>query len=263
MSDTTGSAHPELPAHGDAIFVYNGPGLTTRLEGWALSVVEIMFGDGPDATRRRMVAVYRNAAGDLDISAHVSPLAAVKSSWHLVNGNGDIVGGGPRNQNPYSDREELEGLRDSGRFKFLEGSVPVYGIPATSQRSPSAGTDWIHEAPAEAVFRGARGGMYRWYETDAARGEQPATTSAPTTRHIADGPYAKALAAARKAGAQHAGDAERMALFCEHTLQHRVGAVSPQLVWEGAQREGLSTADLTALCAKDVMAVDELQWTTG
>lgn len=79
---------------------------------------------------------------------------------------------------------------------------------------------------------------------------------------MADGPYAEALAAARKAGARHADDAGLMALFCADSLQHLVGAVSPQLVWEKAQRSGLSTADLARLCAKDFMAVDELQWTT-
>jgi hypothetical protein len=252
-----------LPAVGDLIFVYTGPGLVTRLEGWALSVIEMMFGDGPEATRERMVAVYRNADGELDISRHVSALAAVEASWHLLNPDIDeIVGGGPRGQAPSHSREELEELRDSGRFKFLQGSVPFYGIPSTVECSPSASTDWVHEAPAEAGFHGARGGMYSWYEPDAAPSDQPATETDTTPRQVGDGPYAKALAAATKAGARHTDDAGLMALFCADTLQHLVGAVSPQLVWEGAQRSGLSTADLRDLCATDFMAVDELQWTT-
>ncbi|MGW7425820.1 hypothetical protein ACWGJB_38310 [Streptomyces sp. NPDC054813] len=269
---TIGTVSTEQPtpapslSHGDLVFVYNGPGLVTRLEGWALSLIEMMFGDGPDATIRRKVAVYRNADGSLDISARVSRLAAVESAWHLVNPAGDIVNGGPRGRHgekPSQTAEELEAERDSGKYKSHEGSVPVYGIPSTAQRSPSADTEWVREVRTEATFRAARGGMYRWYEPDAAPADQPAAVTDTPAGPVADGPYAKALAAARKAGARHANDAGLMALFCANTLQHLVGAVSPQLVWEGAQRRGLSTADLRDLCAKDVMAVSDLQWTTG
>ena len=107
--------------------------------------------------------------------------------------------------------------------------------------------------------------MYRWYEPDSGQlatpGEPAPATDTPD-RPVATGPYAQALAAATKAGARHADDAGLMALFCAADLEILVGAVSPQLVWEGAQRAGLSAADLLSLCAKDVMAVEELQWTT-
>lgn len=263
---TVTNEHPVSPlAPGDLIFVYNGPGLVTRLEGWALSLIEMMFGDGPDATIRRKVAVYRDANGNLDISASVTPIAAVESAWHLVNPASDIVNGGPRGRHgeePSQTAEELEAVRDSGKYESHKGSVPVYGIPSTAQRSPAADADWVHEVRSDATFRAARGGMYRWYEPDADPADQPATTTETPAQPVADGPYAMALAAARKAGARHADDAGLMALFCADTLQHLVGAVSPQLVWEGAQRSGLSTADLRDLCAKDCMAVDELQWTT-
>ncbi|MEU9396836.1 hypothetical protein AB0D86_43445 [Streptomyces sp. NPDC048324] len=155
---TIGTVSTEQPtpapslSHGDLVFVYNGPGLVTRLEGWALSLIEMMFGDGPDATRRRMVAVYRNADGSLDISARVSRLAAVESAWHLVNPAGDIVNGGPRGRHgekPSQTAEELEAERDSGKYKSHEGSVPVYGIPSTAQRSPSADTEWVREVRTE------------------------------------------------------------------------------------------------------------------
>lgn len=261
-----GQSAPAAPlAPGDLIFVYNGPGLVTRLEGWALSLIEMMFGEGPEATIRRKVAVYRDADGNLDISARVSRFAAVESSWHLVNPAGDIVNGGPRGRDgeePSQTAEELEAQRDSGTYKSHEGSVPVYGIPRASQHSPSVSTEWVPEARTEATFRATRGGMYRWYEPDAAPADQPAATTDTPVRTPDDGPYATALAAARKDGARHADDAGLMALFCANTLQHLVGAVSPQLVWEGAQRSGLSTADLRDLCAKDVMAVSDLQFTT-
>lgn len=73
--------------------------------------------------------------------------------------------------------------------------------------------------------------------------------------------YQDAHAEAKKAGADHASDAALMALFCAGPLQTLVGAVSPQLVWEGAQRAGLTTIELGALCLGDVMAVSDLQWT--
>ncbi|RDG37940.1 hypothetical protein [Streptomyces corynorhini] len=72
--------------------------------------------------------------------------------------------------------------------------------------------------------------------------------------------YTEALAAARTVGAAHARDEQEMALFCAGPLQTLAGAVSPQLVWEGAQRRGLTTQDLAALCARDKAAVADLQW---
>ncbi|MFF1481347.1 hypothetical protein ACFVYD_27970 [Streptomyces sp. NPDC058301] len=77
------------------------------------------------------------------------------------------------------------------------------------------------------------------------------------------GPYEKTLAAARKGGARCTDNAGGMALYCADTLQTVVGAVSPQLVWEGAQRRGMSAADLVSLCTKDVIAVCDLPWVTG
>lgn len=72
--------------------------------------------------------------------------------------------------------------------------------------------------------------------------------------------YEDALAAAKEIGARRAPDPQLMALFCDANLQTLVGAVSPQLVWEGAQKRGLSTKQLAALCATDVMAVSDLMW---
>lgn len=72
--------------------------------------------------------------------------------------------------------------------------------------------------------------------------------------------YTEALAEAAKTGADHATDASLMALFCKGPLQTLVGAVSPQLVWEGAQKKGLTTSELGTLCLGDVMVVSDLQW---
>ncbi|MFC9916403.1 hypothetical protein [Streptomyces sp. NPDC127197] len=129
-----------LPARGDLTFVYDGPGLATRLEGWAISNLELFFGDGLEAARQCKVAAYRNADGNLGINARVTPLAVV-AAWHLVNPAGNVVNGGPRgrySEKPSQTQQELEAVRDSGRYESHKGAVPVYGIPSTSWRSPSA-----------------------------------------------------------------------------------------------------------------------------
>jgi hypothetical protein len=166
---TTASA-PETTAPaalspGDLIFVYNGPGLVTRLEGWALSVVEIAFGDGPDATRERSVAVSRNEDGELDIAAGVVPLSTAEAAWHLVSPEGQIVHGGPRGKHgikPSLLRSELEEDRDSGRFGFLAGSVAVEGLPDTVRHSPTA-REPGPVADDDGGFTAASGYMYVWY----------------------------------------------------------------------------------------------------
>lgn len=93
----------------------------------------------------------------------------------------------------------------------------------------------------------------------------PATTvdvpvepqSGPT---IASDAYDKALAKAEEVGYKHAEDAGLMAGFCASGLQYAVGAVSPRLVWEGAQKSGMTTLELCRLAGKDPMAVEALQW---
>lgn len=72
--------------------------------------------------------------------------------------------------------------------------------------------------------------------------------------------YEQTLAAARKVGAGCADDAGAMALFCEANIQLLCGAVSPRLVWEGAQRKGMTLLELGRLAGKDPMAVADLMW---
>lgn len=72
--------------------------------------------------------------------------------------------------------------------------------------------------------------------------------------------YEATLASARVAGAATASDPELMALFCDGSLQLLVGAVSPKLVWQGAQAKGLSSRDLARLAGTDALAVSDLQW---
>jgi hypothetical protein len=73
--------------------------------------------------------------------------------------------------------------------------------------------------------------------------------------------YAAALIAGDQAGAVDSTDAQIMAAFCEDVMQILVGAFSPRLVWEGAQKAGLTAKQLHDLCAKkDLDALDDLQW---
>lgn len=73
--------------------------------------------------------------------------------------------------------------------------------------------------------------------------------------------YAQALIDGEKVGAANCTDAQAMAMFCESVMQFLVGAFSPRLVWEGAQKRGMTALELNKLCAdKDLRAIDDLQW---
>ena len=87
--------------------------------------------------------------------------------------------------------------------------------------------------------------------------EQPPSSQ---SRFQTGSSYGSVLAAAKRVGAANASDAEAMALFCDGPLQLLAGAVSPKLVWEGAQKRGLSTLELGRLSSSDVHAVGDLMW---
>jgi len=72
--------------------------------------------------------------------------------------------------------------------------------------------------------------------------------------------YRAALAAAKKVGPARATDAGVMALFCESALQILVGAASPQLVWEGAQKSGMTALQLHDVAASNPNVVHDLMW---
>lgn len=72
--------------------------------------------------------------------------------------------------------------------------------------------------------------------------------------------WEQALAEAKERGVSKCSNPALMASFCDGPLQILVGAVAPQLVWEGAQKKGLAARDLLHLCRTDVMAVSDLMW---
>lgn len=72
--------------------------------------------------------------------------------------------------------------------------------------------------------------------------------------------WEQALAEAKERGTSKCSAPALMAAFCEGDLHIIVGAVAPQLVWEGAQKKGLTSKELLHLCNTDVMAVSDLMW---
>lgn len=79
--------------------------------------------------------------------------------------------------------------------------------------------------------------------------------------------YAQALVEAKRVGASRCSDAATMATYCESALQIMVGAASPQLVWEGAQKKGDIRPALPAflqvclaLASGDLPADSEIAW---
>jgi hypothetical protein len=71
--------------------------------------------------------------------------------------------------------------------------------------------------------------------------------------------YEQALKASR-GNIANAEDAVFMAAFVAGTIQTLAGAVSPRMVWEGAQKRGMTTAQLAKMANSDPMAVSELMW---
>ncbi len=115
----------------------------------------------------------------------------------------------------------------------------------------------LPESDADAQARIARIEQ-RMLDAEAVR--TAADTATRETKTVAYPSYEAALAAGREVGASRADDNALMALFCEGPLQTLVGAVSPELVWDGAQRQGLTTRELGRLANTDMMAVSDLQW---
>lgn len=72
--------------------------------------------------------------------------------------------------------------------------------------------------------------------------------------------YTQALAATRSTGTMQLTDPQHMALFCDSSIQILLGAVSPQLIWEGAQKSGLTAQELTKLIHGDPDAARDLMW---
>lgn len=94
----------------------------------------------------------------------------------------------------------------------------------------------------------------------AAADAEPTATPVPRAVRELTGTYAAALAATRSKATARLSDAELMALLLETSAQHLLGAVSAQLLWEGAQKAALSTTALNTLIHTDPDAARNLMW---
>lgn len=72
--------------------------------------------------------------------------------------------------------------------------------------------------------------------------------------------YENTLKSAKKTGASRANNEEMIALFCAGPLQTLCGAVSPELVFQGAQTKNLTYSELAHLAGTDAKAVADLMW---
>lgn len=109
-----------------------------------------------------------------------------------------------------------------------------------------------------------QGTVYEFPETPATVSTASSPQAAEPERQIAPpaptGAYAAALKVCRAKGYAHAPNDALMAGLCQDVIQALIGAVSPQLVWEGAMKRGFTAKELLNLCHADFMAVDDLQW---
>lgn len=72
--------------------------------------------------------------------------------------------------------------------------------------------------------------------------------------------YEAALQRAKDKGVGRCDDAALMAHFCKYNIPTLVGAVSPKLVWQGAQTKELTTEQLAAMANRGWQEIDNLQW---
>lgn len=72
--------------------------------------------------------------------------------------------------------------------------------------------------------------------------------------------WEQALDEAKKSGVGRCSEPAAMAAFCKNNVPYIVGAVAPQLIWEGAMKKRLSFKELGRLANRDPLACSQLQW---
>lgn len=90
-----------------------------------------------------------------------------------------------------------------------------------------------------------------------ATGAGPAPQSEPVRLPVT---WEQALAEAEQRGLRRCSEPAKMAVFCDAAMHYTVGAVSPQMVWEGAMRQGMTLKELSRLAVDDPIACAELMW---
>lgn len=72
--------------------------------------------------------------------------------------------------------------------------------------------------------------------------------------------WEQALTEAKTKGVGRCSDHAAMAAYCDANITYIVGAVSGQLIWEGAMRKGMTFLELGRLAGRDPIACAELMW---
>ncbi|MET7687993.1 hypothetical protein ABZT06_08430 [Streptomyces sp. NPDC005483] len=106
---------------------------------------------------------------------------------------------------------------------------------------------------AERVQLKAAGAADATVATEAGSAPEPEPEPLPVT-------WEQALAEAKEKGVGRCSDHAAMAAFCDANITLIVGAVSGQLIWEGAMRKGMTFRELGRLASQDPIACSELMW---
>ena len=72
--------------------------------------------------------------------------------------------------------------------------------------------------------------------------------------------YQETLRSANRKPVSQQTEAELMAGWCDSVLQIAYGAYSPRLVWEGAQKRGMTTLQLNQAAERDRSILDDLMF---
>lgn len=155
---------------------------------------------------------------------------------------------------------------DDDEFHLLANGQRIggtYHCPPGDRIQP--GKQWVSYGPAGYSF-------HHPTREDAERAQLDAAGITPTPATTVDVPadpepaplpadaYDKALTEAAERGTSHCSNTALTASICDGPLPVLVGAVSPRLVWEGAQRRGMTAKQLLLLAHRDPMAIEALQW---
>ncbi|MGW2223812.1 hypothetical protein [Streptomyces formicae] len=169
---------------------------------------------------------------------------------------------------PANSGDELGDATGGGEFHLLiDGEIigGTYWCPVSNVGLiVEAGKQWASYGPAGYSFGHTTREDAEQAQLDAANAAATVTTvDAPrepqTGPVFATDAYDKALAKAEEVGAKYADEAGKLVGLCE-VLPFVVGAVAPRLVWEGAQKKGMTARELCRLANQDPMAVEALMW---
>lgn len=150
-------------------------------------------------------------------------------------------------------------------FHLLVNGEIIGGTYWASAERVKDGERWVSYGPAgysfghrtredaEQVQLAAHGLANATVTTEAGHAPQPEPAPLPVT-------WEQALAEAHTKGVGRCSDHAAMAAFCDANITRAIGAVSPQLIWEGAMRKNMTLLELGRLAGRDPYACSELMW---